>query len=178
MPHSFRFKTCQVASFKSFLNQKFEEGVATEDRVLKPPSGPQAGPSSASSSTAPPHHFLGQSSSAPLRLLYPHPSHPATSPAPSRVSVPVNLNFSNFSTHCFRVVKYSTCNIIQSASIQSPSSWQQIILHTPQNSKPAECSTGEEYEPDESWRRPMPHAERRRAGKYTRRVIVRTTHKG
>jgi len=28
--------------------------------------------------------------------------------------------------------------------------------------------------PDESWRRPMPYAERRRAGKHTKRVIVRT----
>lgn len=29
-------------------------------------------------------------------------------------------------------------------------------------------------DPDESWRTPMPYAERRRAGKHTRRVIVRT----
>ncbi|PBK69326.1 hypothetical protein ARMSODRAFT_1037847 [Armillaria solidipes] len=28
-------------------------------------------------------------------------------------------------------------------------------------------------DPDESWKRPMPYAERRRAGKHTRRVIVR-----
>lgn len=28
--------------------------------------------------------------------------------------------------------------------------------------------------PDEAWRRPMPYAERRRAGKHTKRVIVRT----
>lgn len=27
--------------------------------------------------------------------------------------------------------------------------------------------------PDEAWRRPMPYAERRRAGKHTRRVVVR-----
>ncbi|KAG5637703.1 hypothetical protein H0H81_003559 [Sphagnurus paluster] len=32
----------------------------------------------------------------------------------------------------------------------------------------------DEYDPDEAWRRPMPYAERRRAGKHTRRVIVRT----
>lgn len=32
----------------------------------------------------------------------------------------------------------------------------------------------DEYDPDESWRRPMPYAERRRAGKHTKRVIVRT----
>lgn len=30
------------------------------------------------------------------------------------------------------------------------------------------------YDDDEEWRRPMPLAERRRAGKHTRRVIVRT----
>lgn len=28
--------------------------------------------------------------------------------------------------------------------------------------------------PDEAWQRPMPHAERRRAGKYTKRNIIRT----
>ncbi|TDL26825.1 hypothetical protein BD410DRAFT_714964 [Rickenella mellea] len=29
-------------------------------------------------------------------------------------------------------------------------------------------------DPEEAWRKPMPHAERRRAGKHTKRVIVRT----
>lgn len=29
-------------------------------------------------------------------------------------------------------------------------------------------------DPNEAWRRPMPHAERRRAGKHTRRVVVKT----
>jgi hypothetical protein len=28
--------------------------------------------------------------------------------------------------------------------------------------------------PDEAWRRPMPHSERRRAGKHTKRIIIRT----
>lgn len=37
---------------------------------------------------------------------------------------------------------------------------------------PSQLSS-EDYD-DESWRRPMPYAERRRAGKHTRRVIVRT----
>ncbi|EGO20128.1 hypothetical protein SERLADRAFT_477439 [Serpula lacrymans var. lacrymans S7.9] len=38
-----------------------------------------------------------------------------------------------------------------------------------------EFQTAEEYreESDEAWRRPMPYADRRRAGKHTRRVIVR-----
>ncbi|KAJ7123696.1 hypothetical protein C8R44DRAFT_784222 [Mycena epipterygia] len=36
---------------------------------------------------------------------------------------------------------------------------------------------GDEFrtdDPDEAWRRPMPYNERRRAGKHTRRVVVRT----
>jgi hypothetical protein len=41
----------------------------------------------------------------------------------------------------------------------------------PNSSKPKDT---EEYNPDEAWRRPMPYAERRRAGKHTRRVIVRS----
>jgi len=32
----------------------------------------------------------------------------------------------------------------------------------------------EEFDPDEAWRRPIPYAERRRAGKHTKRVIVRS----
>ncbi|KDQ55989.1 hypothetical protein JAAARDRAFT_36783 [Jaapia argillacea MUCL 33604] len=35
-------------------------------------------------------------------------------------------------------------------------------------------SESQSDDPDESWRRPIPHAERRRAGKHTKRVIVKT----
>ena len=131
-----------------------------------PLNGPGPGPGP-SPSTAPPHHSPGQSPSAPL--LYPHP---ATRPAP-RVSVPANSPmFPPLSSHT-------------PTSSQLPSNLHPPVPHqttsglrtppedstTPPNSK-AEYT--EEYEPDESWRRPMPYAERRRAGKHTRRVIVRT----
>ena len=130
-----------------------------------PLNGPGPGPSP---STAPPHHSPGQSSSAPL--LYPHP---ATRPAP-RVSVPpVNPSqmFPPLSSHT-------------PTSNQLPPNLHPPVLHqtsglrtppedtTPPNSTKPEYT--EEYDPDEAWRRPMPYAERRRAGKHTRRVIVRT----
>ncbi|KAF7420915.1 hypothetical protein PC9H_011434 [Pleurotus ostreatus] len=43
------------------------------------------------------------------------------------------------------------------------------------NATPKQEFPSEEYreDPDEAWRRPMPYAERRRAGKHTRRVIVK-----
>ncbi|KAF8816906.1 hypothetical protein BYT27DRAFT_7247798 [Phlegmacium glaucopus] len=129
-----------------------------------PLNGPGPGPSP---STAAPHHSPVQSSSAPL--LYPHP---ATRPAP-RVSVPVNP------TPVFPHSSHTP------TSNQLPPNLHPPVLHQttsglrtppedtiPPSSKPE--YTTEEYDPDEAWRRPMPYAERRRAGKHTRRVIVRT----
>jgi len=50
-------------------------------------------------------------------------------------------------------------------------------LRTPPNDIAQPGALKHEYPPDEydddAWRRPMPYAERRRAGKHTRRVIVR-----
>ena len=126
--------------------------------------GPGQGPSS---STAAPHHSPGQPPPAPL--LYPHRP---------RVSVPVNPGpspmFQPLSSHT------PTSNQLPSNLHPPPPVHQTTSgLRTPPedttpqnpNSKPEYT---EEYEPDESWRRPMPYAERRRAGKHTRRVIVRT----
>lgn len=48
------------------------------------------------------------------------------------------------------------------------------------STQPGALGTKTEYHeehrdnPDEAWRRPMPYAERRRAGKHTKRVVVRT----
>ena len=114
------------------------------------------------SSTAPPHHSPGQSPSAPL--LYPHPT---TRPAP-RVSVPnPSPMFPPLSSHT-------------PTSNQLPSNLHSSVPHQTTSGlrTPPEDSTttppNDDYEPDESWRRPMPYAERRRAGKHTRRVIVRS----
>lgn len=128
-----------------------------------PLNGPGPGPGP-SSSTAPPHHSPGQSPTAPL--LYPHP---ATRPAP-RVSVNPSPMFPPLSAHT------PTSNQLPS-NLQPPGPHQTSGLRTPPedsapNSKPE--YTTEDYDPDDSWRRPMPYAERRRAGKHTRRVIVRT----
>lgn len=128
-----------------------------------PLNGPGPG---LSPSTAAPHHSPVQSSTAPL--LYPHP---ANRPAP-RVSVPVNPSpmFPSLSSHT------PTSNQLP-PNLHPPALHQTTSgLRTPPedaiapNSKP-EFATEDD---DERWRRPMPYAERRRAGKHTRRVIVRT----
>lgn len=53
-----------------------------------------------------------------------------------------------------------------------------LNLHTPAlRTPPHEPPKGEfqaEEDTDEAWRRPTPYTDRRRAGKHTRRVIVRT----
>jgi len=127
-----------------------------------PLNGPGPGPSP----SAAPHHSPAQSSSAPL--LYPHP---ATRPAP-RVSVPINPSpmFPPLSSHT-------------PTSNQLPPNLHPTVPHQagtgprtpPEDAIPPNSKSEytEEYD-DEAWRKPMPYAERRRAGKHTRRVIVRT----
>lgn len=130
----------------------------------KPASRPWPGPGPSSSTT----HYPGQSPSAPL--LYPHPT---TRPAP-RLSVPVNPPpmFPPLSSH-------STPTSNQLPSDLHPPVFHQLEttsgLRTPPVDTPPPISKPkytDEYERDESWRRPIPYAERRRAGKHTRRVIV------
>ena len=133
-----------------------------------PLNGPGPGPGP-SPSTAVPHHSPGQSPSAPL--LYPHP---ATRPAP-RASGPVNPSpmFPPISSHT-PASNQLPSNLHPPPPVHQTTSGLRTPPEdstTPPNSKP---EFTEEYEPDESWRRPMPYAERRRAGKHTRRVIVRT----
>jgi len=78
---------------------------------------------------------------------YPGPTHPQQ-PQPSQVAPP-NLH-----------------------PVHQQQQHPAIGLRTPpqDNTKP---EFQQEEDPDEAWRRPMPYAERRRAGKHTRRVIVR-----
>ena len=122
--------------------------------------GPNTTPSS---STAPPaHHSPGSSSAAPL--LYPHPTTTTTRPAP-RVSVPSQM-FPSPTSHTPTSNNQLPPNLhppVPTSGLRTP----------PEDTTPPPNST-EEYDPDEAWRRPMPYAERRRAGKHTRRVIVRT----
>ena len=124
-----------------------------------PLNGPGPGPGP-SSSAAPPHHSPGQSPSAPI--LYPHPA-----TRPPRVSGP---NPSPMFPHT------PTSNQLPS-NLHPPVHQTTSGLRTPPEDSTTPSSKpeySEEYEADESWRRPMPYAERRRAGKHTRRIIVRT----
>lgn len=107
------------------------------------------------------HHSPVQSASTPV--LYPHP--PNSRPPP-RGTAPVT------STPLYPMPSHSP-------SSQHPPNLHPPALRTPphenaQLSTPKSEFASDEYDPDEAWRRPMPYAERRRAGKHTRRVIVRT----
>ncbi|PPQ85745.1 hypothetical protein CVT25_003063 [Psilocybe cyanescens] len=120
-----------------------------------------------SSSTAP-HHSPVQSSAA---LSYTSSTSRPTQRGTTIAVAPAPL-FPSSST--------STPHMSTNPSQHSPSLHQAGMRTPPQDmvppgppgSKPE--YSAEDYDPDESWRRPMPFAERRRAGKHTRRVIVRT----
>jgi len=92
---------------------------------------------------------------------YPHPSsrpwvnfNPALGPVASH-SPPVTQNTHSPSHHP------------PTSGIRTPP--QEILSSGPQIQKPEFAL--EDFPTDESWRRPMPYAERRRAGKHTRRVL-------
>lgn len=111
-----------------------------------------------------PHHSPNSSpsssSSAPP-VLYPHPP-PTSRPQPPRGTAPIP------SAPLYPIAS-------QQQPFAQPSTLRPPILasRTPPH-EPGAGNQNEEIPPDEAWRTPMPYAERRRAGKHTRRVVVRT----
>ncbi|KAF8900118.1 hypothetical protein CPB84DRAFT_1779339 [Gymnopilus junonius] len=119
------------------------------------------GPPSASSSA--PHHSPVQSSSGPT--LYPHP---ASRPTPrNTISVTPAPLFPPNAAHA---------SPTQPHNLHPPHQTGSGLRTPPQDSilPSSKAEYAQEDFDDEAWRRPMPHGERRRAGKHTRRVIVRT----
>ncbi|KAG6890132.1 hypothetical protein C0995_011425 [Termitomyces sp. Mi166 len=104
-----------------------------------------------------PHHSPLQSSAS---ALYSHP--PGS--RPPRGAAPVT------STPLYPIPSHSPS--------QHPPNLHPPALRTPPHESPQSGPKSEfqqdEYGDDDAWRRPIPYAERRRAGKHTRRVIVRT----
>jgi hypothetical protein len=129
--------------------------------------GPGPGPSSYTTDLEP-HHSLGQSPSAPV----PYP-HPTTAPS---VSVAVNPEpFPIFPPQAFSS-HTSTSNQLPS-NIHPPGHQTTLGLRTPpEDGTTLLNSTKPKYyiEEYEAWRTPMPHSERRRAGKHTKRAILST----
>ncbi|KAG6877630.1 hypothetical protein C0993_005451 [Termitomyces sp. T159_Od127] len=102
-----------------------------------------------------PHHSPIQSSAS--ALYPPRPPPRGTAPVTSTPLYPIP-------TH--------------SPSSQHPPNLHPPALHTSPHQSPLGGPKPEfpqdEYGDDDAWRRPIPYAERRRAGKHTRRVVVRT----
>jgi len=107
------------------------------------------------------------STSAPV--LYPHPPRPSQR---SSVSVTPTPLFPAAHTPPSGLPPNLHPPQVHQASTGLRTPPQDMTPSGPPSSKPD--YSPEEYDADESWRRPMPYAERRRAGKHTRRVIVRT----
>ncbi|KAF8154225.1 hypothetical protein B0H34DRAFT_677063 [Crassisporium funariophilum] len=129
---------------------------------------PSNGPASSSASSAP-HHSPVQSSSAPL--LYPHPSSRTTQRGSASATAPLFQASSSHTSPSSQLPPNLHPPTLHQTSSGLRTPPQDPMQSGPPSSK-AEYPT-EEYD-DEAWRRPMPYAERRRAGKHTRRVIVRT----
>lgn len=125
-------------------------------------------PQSHAQPSSAPHHSPSQSSSTPL--LYPPNSRPT-----QRGPVPVTP------ATVFPITTHPPSSQLP-PNLHPPTLQQAGLgLRTPpqDSTQAGALSTksefqNDEYDPDEAWRRPMPYAERRRAGKHTRRVIVRT----
>lgn len=135
-------------------------------RPWPPPGASQPGTSSQ-------HHSPAPSSAAPP-LLYPHPSSRPSQRGPVPVT-PATL-FPVNSSHASPSVPSPSSHHHTSSSSMLQSNANAGLRTPPQESAPAKTeypSDDFRDDPDEAWRRPMPYAERRRAGKHTRRVVVR-----
>ncbi|KAG6897083.1 hypothetical protein C0992_004253 [Termitomyces sp. T32_za158] len=107
-------------------------------------------------------HITNQSPvQSPASALYPHAPGPRP---PPRGTAPVT------STPLYPIPTHSP-------SSQHPPNPHPPALRTSPHESPQGGPKREfvqdEYGDDDAWRRPIPYAERRRAGKHTRRVIVR-----
>jgi len=130
----------------------------------RPSSSTRAWLNGPMSSSSGPHHSPAQ---GPPPVLYPHP--------PVR---PIQRNTHSVTPTPHFAPSSHTPPSVHPQNLHPPPLHQartppgDVIPPGPQNSKSE--YPAEEYDADEAWRRPMPYAERRRAGKHTRRVIVRT----
>jgi hypothetical protein len=120
----------------------------------------------------PPHpqyHSPAQSSASPVHFTHPNSRQPRGMPvSPVTTNSPFPMT-----THPHSSPPASAN--LHPTNIQHPS----MGVRTPPQDSPSPNAKTEPQpeehrdDPDEAWRRPMPYAERRRAGKHTRRVIVR-----
>ncbi|KAF5366763.1 hypothetical protein D9758_006505 [Tetrapyrgos nigripes] len=113
-------------------------------RPQGPNSHPQSSPSSSSYPSLPQRSRSRAASAASAPLF--HPSNPSVPPNSSSHSRP---------------------------ALRTPPQDASRPRSNPPPIPPGASPPDEIRDDDESWRRPMPFAERRRAGKHTRRVIVR-----
>lgn len=178
---------------RAFFAQAGKEIIRVRVEIDLPSGGPESSehkskPGSSRSwalqqmSSAQPgiHHSpIQSSSSVPPPQLFPHSRQPPPPPPPQRGTVPV--------TQLFPITSHPLPPPPQQQQQQQhPPNLHLPILHQPSPGlrtppqDPNSTQSGPPHKPeypledDESWRTPMPHAERRRAGKHTKRVIVRT----
>lgn len=119
-------------------------------------------------------HSPGISSSAPPP--YPHPAPHRTSPRGSQPNPPPHFPLSPSHNHPHLHSQGLPPNL-HPPPVQMHQNGPGVRT-PPRDPSQLSSSSKPEYSQedydDESWKRPMPYAERRRAGKHTRRVIVRT----
>lgn len=158
---------------RAFFAQAGKEIVRVRVEVDLPENEPPKSSRSSSSrpwpghSTPIPHHSSPPSSSAPLGYSHPTSRPPQRGPVPATGAplFPTTPSHAPPSQHPSDLHPHQTNSGLRTPP-QDPT--QPGAPSSKTEPQP------DEYDPDESWRRPMPYAERRRAGKHTKRVIVRT----
>ncbi|KAI0339121.1 hypothetical protein BDW22DRAFT_1400772 [Trametopsis cervina] len=129
-----------------------------------------------SDSTSPRSQTLSPQTTSPHDHIPPSlPSQHASQVRPPR-SGPISVN----TQPVYPIVSHTTPQTPFPAHLHSPSNGPHAPF--PQHTSPQEHhhpvvapleSDELRDDPDEAWRRPMPHSQRRRAGKHTKRVVVK-----
>lgn len=155
-------KSSSLSRASSSSSRPWPPAASSSSHGPPPISGSTSHSPSISSSTAPPP--------------YPHPASHRTSPRGSLSNAAAHFPISPGHSHPHPHSQGPPPNLHP-----PPGQMHQHgpgVRTPPQD--PSQLASGakpeypqEDYD-DESWKRPMPYAERRRAGKHTRRVIVRT----
>ncbi|KZT21292.1 hypothetical protein NEOLEDRAFT_1139614 [Neolentinus lepideus HHB14362 ss-1] len=117
-----------------------------------------------------PQPQLGLRQSPPAPYPRPHLSRPS----PRVATIPTTPSYTNGpppNLHPPRAFAQEVTVLpVQSQQHATPPMQVQVA---PVHSSPRQHGEPSHDDPDESWRRPIPHNERRRAGKHTKRVIVK-----
>jgi hypothetical protein len=128
-----------------------------------------------SSSSSPRSQTLSPPQTSPHeRATAPAPALPSSAPIPPVVRASGNGPVTVKTQPVLPIMSHSTPRTPYPPHVRSPSMTSHAALPTRPFPQERRHSIQADLEdPDEAWRRPIPHNQRRRAGKHTKRVVVK-----